>query len=40
MMKLFLMFFFLAALNVFPQAERYTKGAENGYAWFAMDDPA
>lgn len=40
MMKLFLIFFFLAALNVFPQAERYTKGAENGYAWFAMDDPA
>ena len=23
----------------FPQSERYTKGAENGYAWLAMDDP-
>ena len=40
MIKLFLIFLFLAALNVFPQAERYTKGAENGYAWFAMDDSA
>lgn len=23
----------------FPQSERYTKGAENGYTWLAMDDP-
>jgi hypothetical protein len=23
----------------FPQGERYTKGAENGYMWLAMDDP-
>jgi hypothetical protein len=23
----------------FPQTERYTKGAENGYSWLAMDDP-
>lgn len=23
----------------FPQDERYTKGAENGYTWLAMDDP-
>lgn len=25
---------------MFPQSERQTKGAENGYAWLAMDDPA
>ena len=25
---------------IFPQSERYTKGAENGYAWLAMADPA
>jgi hypothetical protein len=24
----------------FPQSERYTKGAENGYTWLAMDDPS
>jgi len=24
----------------FPQPERYTKGAENGYTWLAMDDPS
>jgi hypothetical protein len=23
-----------------PQSERYTKGAENGYAWLAMEDPS
>jgi len=23
----------------FPQSERHTKGAENGYTWLAMDDP-
>ena len=23
----------------FPQSERHTKGAENGYAWLAMDEP-
>jgi hypothetical protein len=22
------------------QTERYTKGAENGYTWLAMDDPS
>jgi len=26
-------------LSVYPQEERYTKGAENGYMWLAMDDP-
>jgi hypothetical protein len=26
------------AVNVFAQAERYTKGAENGYTWIRMED--
>ena len=30
----------LFIIEVFPQSERYTKGAENGYAWLAMDNPA
>jgi hypothetical protein len=25
--------------NAFPQSERYTKGAENGYTWIRMEDP-
>jgi hypothetical protein len=25
-------------IELFPQSERYTKGAENGYAWLSMDD--
>jgi len=33
-----LIYFFSA--NAFPQSERYTKGAENGYAWIRMEDPA
>jgi hypothetical protein len=24
--------------NAFPQSERYTKGAENGYTWIRMED--
>lgn len=32
--------FVLLVVNLYPQAERYTKGAENGYAWMSMDDPA
>jgi hypothetical protein len=24
--------------NTFPQSERYTKGAENGYTWIRMED--
>ncbi len=39
-MKLFFSFVIIFAIHVYPQAERYTKGAENGYAWLAMDDPA
>jgi hypothetical protein len=27
------------AANAFPQSERYTKGAENGYTWIRMEDP-
>jgi len=27
------------AANAFPQSERYTKGAENGYTWMGMEDP-
>jgi hypothetical protein len=26
------------ATNTFPQSERFTKGAENGYAWIRMED--
>ena len=37
MMKLFLIFFLLTAVNLFSQSERYTKGAENGYAWKSME---
>jgi hypothetical protein len=32
--------FLLFVVNLYPQTERYTKGAENGYAWLSMDDPA
>ena len=30
----------LFTIELFPQSERYTKGAENGYAWISMDDPS
>jgi hypothetical protein len=33
-----LIYFFSA--NAFPQSERYTKGAENGYTWIRMEDPS
>jgi len=32
--------FLLFVINLFPQTERYTRGAENGYAWMSMVDPA
>lgn len=32
--------FLLFVVNLYPQTERYTRGAENGYAWLSMDDPA
>jgi hypothetical protein len=39
-----MIYFFVFALvfsaNIFPQAERYTKGAENGYSWIRMEEPA
>ncbi|MBE0570661.1 MAG: hypothetical protein IH618_03880 [Ignavibacteriaceae bacterium] len=38
-MKLFLSLIILISINLFPQSERYTKGAENGYAWISMEDP-
>jgi hypothetical protein len=40
MLKSFILIFLLFIVNLFPQTERYTKGAENGYAWLSMDDPA
>lgn len=38
-MKLIIYIIALSAIQIFSQSERYTKGAENGYAWLAMDDP-
>ena len=40
MIKSFILIFLLFVVNIFPQAERYTKGAENGYAWMSMDNSA
>jgi len=34
---LFVLLLILTA-NTFPQSERFTKGAENGYAWIRMED--
>jgi hypothetical protein len=39
-MKYYFLILILYGVNVLPQSERFTKGAENGYAWLAMDDPA
>jgi hypothetical protein len=38
-MKLFLSLVIFISINLFPQSERYTKDAENGYAWIRMEDP-
>lgn len=38
--KYALIIILLFITEVFPQSERYTKGAENGYTWLAMDDPS
>lgn len=35
----FFIFAFVFLANIFPQAERYTKGAENGYSWIRMEEP-
>lgn len=40
MIKSFILIFLLFVVNLFPQAERNTKGAANGYAWMSMGDPA
>lgn len=39
-MKSFILIFLMFVVNLFPQAERDTKGAANGYAWLSMDNPA
>jgi hypothetical protein len=39
-MKCYFLILLLFTVSVLPQTERYTKGAENGYAWITMDDPA
>jgi hypothetical protein len=38
--KYLFLYVLIFAANSFPQHERYTKGAENGYAWQRMEDPA
>lgn len=38
--KYYIITFLLFVVNLYPQTERYTRGAENGYAWLSMDDPA
>ncbi len=40
MLKSVILIFLLFIVNLFPQAERTTKGAANGYAWLAMGDPS
>jgi hypothetical protein len=38
-MKSAFLILLIFSINLFPQSERQTKGAENGYAWLAKDDP-
>jgi hypothetical protein len=38
-MKYFFVLVFVLSINIFPQNERYTKGAENGYTWIKMENP-
>jgi len=38
-MKLFLSLVIFISINLFPQSERYTKGAENGYTCIKMENP-
>jgi hypothetical protein len=38
-MKLFLSLIIIISINLFPQSDRYTKDAENGYTWIRMEDP-
>jgi len=39
-MKYFFVLVFILSIYIFPQTERYTKGAENGYTWIRMEDPS
>ena len=36
----FIILIVLLPITVYTQSDRYTKGAENGYAWIRMEDPA
>lgn len=36
--KYLFVLFLIIAVNAFPQSERFTKGAENGYTWIRMED--
>ncbi len=36
----FIILIALLPITIFTQSERYTKGAENGYTWIRMEDPA
>jgi hypothetical protein len=40
MLKQSVLIILLLSFNLFSQNERSTKGAENGYAWLSMDNPA
>jgi len=39
-MKCCIVIFLLLTVQIFPQPERNTKGAGNGYAWLTLGDPA
>lgn len=39
-MKYIFVFALVFSSSTFPQAERFTKGAENGYTWIRMEDPS
>lgn len=39
MSRLLSLIFFLAAFQTFAQVNRYTRGAENGFAWQSMENP-
>lgn len=38
-MKYLTIIILITSIYIFPQSDRYTKGAENGYAWITMNDP-
>jgi hypothetical protein len=39
-MKLFFALVITFVIHVYPQTERYTKGAENGYTWINLENQA